>query len=627
MFPLLLLFIRADETATKYGLNFDLSGVSADIKITYTRSDDEAAGKITAEHKKDLIIEGDAQFSITVYVTYENCNDEEIDTFDAASKADGEYQVNTITDASFASCKGGGGDVPATKYGLNFDLSGVSADIKITYTRSDDEAAGKITAEHKKDLIIEGDAQFSITVYVTYENCNDEEIDTFDAASKADGEYQVNTITDKQFESCKDENKCEPNKNHCQECNEANTKCTKCTNGDNLKTQGIRCVCADNYVFVNDVCVEVIKPLYPTPTPDPTPLPEGSSTLDKNNIQTITTEKLETPDNSKIYLESLLGSATQLAIINKNNADLHVKIDKDVPIVPQDDNTKVTLEVESDKFQLKNAASVTINAKKSDLNINGFEDNAEITIGKIISSDPNIYHLNLKTNKKLIIKELQIFGEKSIDADKDSVKIEKIKVEQGGRLNPSTNLQIQSIEIGVESELVLNDVIKESEITIYYNRPQADDENYKKYPLEFEKGPAPIVPKSLTIKQKDLGQVLEEKDYVLLRDVYPQKMENEIKKVCDEWEKDGLYKSDDSPFKRITCQFEYYGEKEEVKYNKLFLVATNSNKPKKKNGLSAGAIAGIVIACVVVVAGVAVLVWYFAFYKRKVGVSADEAEP
>lgn len=66
-------------------------------------------------------------------------------------------------------------------------------------------------------------------------------------------------------------------------------------------------------------------------------------------------------------------------------------------------------------------------------------------------------------------------------------------------------------------------------------------------------------------------------------------------------------KEEVSTYKDITD-----GKESEEKYNYY----CPKGKEKYSGGLSAGAIAGIVIACVVVVAAIGFCVWYFLFHKK-----------
>ena len=419
--------------------------------------------------------------------------------------------------------------------------------------------------------------------------------------------------------------KCVNGKHHCQKCDDTGIICNECTANDLVKS-GYECTCKGGFEFVNDVCVEEIKRITPSPTPNPEKLPDESSKTDETTkIQTITTEKITSVDPAKIYTENLDPSAVQLNIINKNNANLYVDASGASKIVVQleNDETKLTLSVrDSSTVQLKNGLSTTLINAGSSLNINGFSDDSatEITVGKITTSLLSS-SLSLGTDKSLVIKELQVFGDKEVTADK--VTIEKVKIEQGSQFKPSSTLKIQSIEIGIGSKLIVSDAIKDSNIIIHYNRPQGDEN--KIYPLILDVL-STAVPKSYTIKKTNLGTYLDEQDYILMVKKYPSNMDDNVKGVCTNWEK--TYDSSDSPFTSVTCRYQenvYEDKKEGIMYNELQLVATNAKS--KKNGLSGGAIAGIVIGCVAAVAIAAVLIWYFAFYRKsKVGASED-AEP
>ena len=68
--------------------------------------------------------------------------------------------------------------------------------------------------------------------------------------------------------------------------------------------------------------------------------------------------------------------------------------------------------------------------------------------------------------------------------------------------------------------------------------------------------------------------------------------------------------------KKLDSVKEYKVFEGEVEGTTLYLFYCPKGKEKYSTGLSAGAIAGIVIACVVVVAAIGFCVWYFLFHKK-----------
>ncbi|KAK8852598.1 hypothetical protein M9Y10_017586 [Tritrichomonas musculus] len=405
--------------------------------------------------------------------------------------------------------------------------------------------------------------------------------------------------------------KCFVGQNHCSECNADFTECSKC-DSDELNPYLHGCLCKDEKSeYVDGKCVKQIESWEPAEVK----LESFGTQSVQGGVQTIDTSAIETVDASKYYTQEISREANEIKIINKNNANLLLEIhDKEISVQLDSEDTKVTLECpDQAKIKLNNAPNVIINAKGS-LSINPIDANLnEIKVGKVV-----LYESveSITSDKNLVITELQVFKSKGFKATKENIKIETVKIEQGGTFEPSSNLQLAKIEIGINSELEVNDAWEDSEITIYYNRPQPDEIENMVFPLSLSVLPNSF-PKTFTIKKKELGQLLEDKDYNIL--AVPEMEKIDVNEKCIQLA--NLYNSKDAVFSRADCKpYDLRGKKYYLLY------ATNTSGSKKK-GLSAGAIAGIVIACVVVVAGVAVLVWYFAFYKKKVGVSADEAEP
>ena len=111
----------------------------------------------------------------------------------------------TVTNDHFSKCTGGSEIPPGDtnfKYGYNFDLSDVSPNIIVKYTRSDETSQEKHVAIHG-NIKIEGSHQFTISIYATVEGkCNDEYITKFEALKDTGSGYPTMKVTDDHFSQC-----------------------------------------------------------------------------------------------------------------------------------------------------------------------------------------------------------------------------------------------------------------------------------------------------------------------------------------------------------------------------------------------------------------------------------------
>ena len=406
--------------------------------------------------------------------------------------------------------------------------------------------------------------------------------------------------------------KCVPGKFNCNKCNEKETECTECS-VEGLIINEALCLCKGEYEFINGKCEKELDILQipETKTDD---LSKDCSHKD-NNIQTIDTSKQKDPDNTLTYILKPEDDAEQINVINKANLNLKISIPlgKEITLIPESDDTHLSVVCEGQNtLYVKNIAntifyldgSLTIDTVKDDSN-----SPKDITINKVILSGN---YPNINPSKDLIINELQIFKySRLLTTQKEhNITIKNLKVEQGGEISFSSeknNFQVQSAEVGVSSTITLNNAFNDCDFTLYYNRPQ--DPIILKTPFQITDFSS--LPKSYTIKNKDAGSYLEDTEFIVVSSIIKNGQEEKVKEVCEKLE-NALNPSDS--FKSATCR---YGT---LFHNDVMLVASSKEKESnKKKGLSAGAIAGIVIGCVAAVAIIVVVVVVLVMKKKKVG--------
>ena len=412
--------------------------------------------------------------------------------------------------------------------------------------------------------------------------------------------------------------KCVPGKFNCNKCNEKETECTECS-VEGLIINEALCLCKDEYEFINGKCEKELDILQipETKTDD---LSKDCSHKD-NNIQTIDTSKQKDPDNTLTYILKPEDYAEQINVINKANLNLKISIPlgKEITLIPESDDTHLSVVCEGQNtLYVKNIAN-TIFYLDGGLTIDTVKDDSnspkDITINKVILSGN---YPNINPSKDLIINELQIFKyTRLLTTQKEhNITIKNLKVEQGGEISFSSeknNFQVQSAEVGVSSTITLNNAFNDCDFTLYYNRPQ--DPIILKTPFQITDFSS--LPKSYTIKNKDAGSYLEDTEFIVVSSIIKNGQEEKVKEVCEKLE-NALNPSDS--FKSATCR---YGT---LLHNDVMLVASSKAKESKKKGLSAGAIAGIVIGCVAAVAIIVVVVVVLVMKKKKVG-GASSSSP
>lgn len=386
-----------------------------------------------------------------------------------------------------------------------------------------------------------------------------------------------------------------------------------CPSGCLLCSNGECQACKPGYAFNSngDCTEESLK--VPYSIDDRELLSNVQFTRSKQQIIDLTS----TNDNAKKYYSILRVFTQTIEVKNPNDADIQVNIpylksSNEINIKPENENTKLQIYCEyNSNLKISNSDSTTI-AGGGLITLSPVEDGKEIKLDKII---PSQGLLKFDSKVEISANELSIYGPQVFSLTENTkTNIKKITVNDQSMFISQTKIDINDVEIGKGSTFYYtadNDYTNANFVIIYEYLS-----NSLLNPLEIDKSAAK--PKSITVTSRaDANSIrkLDEYDTDFLIATF------DSLDRCNEFK--GVYKAD-SRFGEATC---------DPQDDKIFLIAldkpsgNNGGNDKKKGGLSGGAIAGIVIACVVVVAGAGVLVWYFVFYKRKVGVSAEEAEP
>ncbi|KAK8850299.1 hypothetical protein M9Y10_018428 [Tritrichomonas musculus] len=402
----------------------------------------------------------------------------------------------------------------------------------------------------------------------------------------------------------------------CYQCDEDNNF------EDSVANPGT-CVCKEGYDYVNNQCIEAIKPAIPPPT-----VPEKAVALESgkdftptgtgnNMVYTVKDSKEldQTADSYKLEVPSQVATVTIPQIQKEIFVDLQGTRNDGVTINASA-STPVTVNCQNGaKLNIPTKNDITISAGQS-LNVDPIEENSEnVNIGNL---RPNEDRLDLTSKVNVTINELDIYGTKTVTGSSDDNKkttCTNARLARGATFTPAKMI-IENIEVGLLSKVLLNQPLGEVQVGkffIDYNRTQ--DTNIP-VPIIFENVIPVLNTTHLEMKKINADQeLLEEEKFTLAQFNFGSATEAEMKEVEKQCQnlRENYDGGGDSGFNdkpecvKTSTGYDLVAKKQ----------VGDDNGGKNDKGLSGGAIAGIVIACVVVVAAIIALLVYFLVIKKK----------
>lgn len=415
----------------------------------------------------------------------------------------------------------------------------------------------------------------------------------------------------------------------CLKCQNGNlNKCTKCDTDNGFKLSGNRCTCSnDDYDLIGNICYPPIPPVQPIEEA-PVNIIEGQFTTDGgagNKTFALDAEKLNQSDYLSIP-SNFITNDVKFVNVETGFEKVEIKApsrNEQLTILP----TTAKLNIACDDF-----ANLVLPQESSNINLTG---NGVIDLQPSTSNAKSINlqkvspqqggDMTLTSDEADInIKEIQVFGSSTFTGQNDGKKTtcERVDLEGRSEFTPRF-LNLKDLRIGLLAVFNMkypNITFEDnSKIDVFYNRTLGAS-----YGSHF-----PIL-----ISGKEFPDLSKAKIYIQRinsNETLPNTQEEDgpeeynIARIEDQGSLDDMYQhclelkekfEGGEGFDNSNCINETNSKQEAVN-----LVAIKSGKEKnpddKDKGLSAGAIAGIVIACVVVVAAIIALLVYFLVIKKR----------
>ncbi|KAK8843203.1 hypothetical protein M9Y10_025051 [Tritrichomonas musculus] len=361
----------------------------------------------------------------------------------------------------------------------------------------------------------------------------------------------------------------------------------------------------------------VVEELHPPEIEKNTvPIDSITETNDGNkDYVLINTSKIEGAKDSVRYETKLDSSTSSIVVDNTKNIDYQLTItdkDHEIKVSTSEASSNVLIHGnEGCNLKLENSESMEFSGQGTFKLNSAKEDEESLTISKLLPTGP----ITLETNKGLTVKDAQIFGQVTINADSSKnaeYSIKNIKLEQGCTLE-SSNVKLFNIEIGIGASIgYRNSDFSESTFKIYYNKLSA----VKQYPLNINSlDELKNTPKSISVLSKELGTTLSNDKVIIVHKEFDQQSvsKEEVEKICNNWAQKFVAANDE--FNDLSYDAKFNKDGGVTSFTLFAYKHENKNDGGKKKSPSTGLIAGVAVAAVVVV--VAVIIGVLIYLRRK----------
>ena len=402
----------------------------------------------------------------------------------------------------------------------------------------------------------------------------------------------------------------------CSQCLRGISGCYKCDE-ENHFTHSIKrdgtCVCDPEYDFFNNQCVLPPGPFTPPPTPPQTELPSELLNCPTGQNCTIYLNS-EALDNNLVYTQNIPQEAPGI-IVPETGPVLSLNIgDRNKPfIVDSKPKRKVTIVCpKTADLVVPKENKITVETDAPSLTISPTDNSDTVSIHKVTpSQDLTISQgtANVTLNELLVNTPLTFTGQEGGHQTTCS----KVMIQRGIEFKPK-RVVLGLVQIGLRSIVDIDDaevVARDAIFEVFYNSTQ--DSNIP-VPIHISEKVVDLSNAIIRMNQASRDAYFQETDLFTLAEFESDNVNKSMEK-CNEVK----YEKGGSDYGEASC------EPDGKNNAKLVARKTTSNKPKDK-GLSAGAIAGIVIACVVVAAAIIALLVYFLAIKKKANSTSTQGD-
>lgn len=312
------------------------------------------------------------------------------------------------------------------------------------------------------------------------------------------------------------------------------------------------------------------------------------------------------------------GNGKNVIIDDLNNANVELKIDKDISEITIQPNEKTPLDIFINYQNINNGDNninpiiyIDTDSSKADTSLKG---EGQLTLENIQGSlqlnqvvPTKDKQIIIQSNSKVNIKQIDFYGNSKVEfKNKQEKAVVNLITLQQKATTDLDNIAIDgTLKTGLFSLVSLNENVDIAKADI-----EVSFSNDAKNPNPPIVGYLKSRPHQIKIQDRNIGVTLDDEN----SDLPIAEANNEDFK-CNDWANSFVPSSKKAFYNKAKC----IGDKK----NKLVAYHDDSDG----NGLNAGAIAGIVIACVVVVAIVIILVYFFVIRKKKNDSQNEDSEP